>query len=103
MNVHDALEFYVHVSLQPPEVIKVLRPAVVFPVSGWPQMKADWHYALKWGSPIELAVDDDCNVTIKNEKVRELIAPEFEEDEDGELVEVLPEVDTEVLRAVASR
>lgn len=103
MNVHDALEFYVDRSLQPPEVIKVLQPAVIFDVPGWPAMKADWHMARTWGSPMELDVADDGSVTVKGEKTFELAAPTYEEDEDGELVEVLPEVDTETLRRAASR
>lgn len=56
MNVHDALEFYVHRSLNPAEVISALQPAVIFPVPGWPMMKADWHIGKRWGSVTELKV-----------------------------------------------
>lgn len=56
MNVHDALEFYVHRSLNPAEVISVLQPAVIFAVPGWPMMKADWHVGKRWGSVKELEV-----------------------------------------------
>lgn len=59
MNVHDALEFYVHRSLSPAEVISALQPAVIFPVPGWPMMKADWHIGKRWGSVKELEVTVD--------------------------------------------
>jgi DNA polymerase I-like protein with 3'-5' exonuclease and polymerase domains len=65
MNVHDALEFYVHRSLNPADVIRVLQPAVIFPVPGWPIMKADWHLGKRWGSVKELEVDEDGTVRIE--------------------------------------
>jgi DNA polymerase I len=101
MNIHDALEFYVHKSLQPQDVIALLKDAVIFPVSGWPAMKADWHVAKRWGSPMDVTVNDDGSLTVKGDKVYEL-APSIEEDEDGDAVEVLPEVDREVLRDAVS-
>jgi hypothetical protein len=101
MNVHDALEFYVHKSVQPEQVIAVLQPAVIFPVPGWPAMHADWHIATKWGSPMELVLGADGILTRKGAKPEEVLNPGFEEDEDGDEVEVLPDVDVEILRAVA--
>lgn len=64
MNVHDALEFYVHRSLNPADVIRVLQPCVIFPVPGWPMMKADWHVGKRWGSvkEITLLADDAIQV-----------------------------------------
>ena len=53
MNIHDALEFYVHESLPVQYVIELLEPAVVFPVQGWPKMVADWHTWKRYGSPVE--------------------------------------------------
>lgn len=49
MNIHDALEFYVHESVSPEEVIEVLRPAVEFTVPKLPKIVADWHVGKKWG------------------------------------------------------
>lgn len=66
MNVHDALEFYVHRSLNPVDVIKALQPAVVFPVPSWPMMKADWHIGKRWGSVKEIDILKDGTVKIKD-------------------------------------
>jgi hypothetical protein len=102
MNVHDALEWYCHTDVPPQKVIEVLSPAVTFPVPGWPQMKADWHIAKRWGSPWKVEVRPDGGLTVCGEKVYEL-APAVEIDEDtGEEVEVLPEVDIEALRQVVA-
>jgi len=66
MNVHDALEFYVHRSLNPAEVIQVLQPAVIFPVPGWPMMKADWHIGKRWGSVKEITLLEDGVIQIED-------------------------------------
>ena len=50
MNIHDALEYYVHESVDTAEVIAVLDPAVSFPVPGFPPIIAEWHEGLTWGS-----------------------------------------------------
>jgi DNA polymerase I len=65
MNVHDALEFYVHRSLDPVEVIHALQPAVIFDVPGWPKMVADWHIGKRWGSVKELELEKDGTVGVK--------------------------------------
>jgi DNA polymerase-1 len=57
MNIHDALNFYVHKSLSPQQVIDVLEPAVIFPINGWPQMAADWYIGATWGSVHHLKKD----------------------------------------------
>lgn len=75
MNVHDALEFYVHRSLNPVEVIKALQPAVIFPVPSWPMMKADWHIGKRWGSVKELDVAEDGTVKVKGGPVLGSTAP----------------------------
>lgn len=54
MNIHDALEFYVEQDLDPQMVIDVLRPAVEFPVEGWPPMLADFHFGSSWGLVTEV-------------------------------------------------
>lgn len=100
MNVHDALEFYVHISLTPEEVVAVLKPAVVFEVPGWPAMKADWHMAKRWGSPTDIDVHPDGSITAKGAKPDEFTAF-IEVDDDGNETVALPEVDTAVLREVA--
>jgi DNA polymerase I len=56
MNVHDALEWYVRRDVPPAQVIRVLQPAVIFPVPGWPPMVADWHCGERWGSVRKLDV-----------------------------------------------
>lgn len=95
MNVHDALEFYVHRSVQPPDIVRVLSPAVIFPVEGWPTMAADWHIAKKWGSPTKVEVKDDGTLIVKGDTTYEL-TPTIEVDEEtGELIELLPDVDRE--------
>lgn len=100
MNVHDALEFYVHRSLQPQDVIALLQPAVIFPVDGWPAMKADWHVAKRWGSPKEVVVKPDGSIVVKGDVEFEL-RPSVEVDDEGDAVEVLPEVSEEALREAA--
>lgn len=100
MNVHDALEFYVHGSLNPEDVIAVLKPAVVFDVDGWPAMKADWHLAKRWGSPTEIEVHPDGTITAKGAPIEEIV-PSIEVDEDGNEIHAMPEVDEQVLHEAA--
>jgi hypothetical protein len=79
----------------------VLKDAVVFTVPGWPEMKADWHLAKRWGSPMEIDIRDDGSLLITGEQTYEL-RPAVEVDEDsGESIEVMPEVDPGLLRAAA--
>jgi hypothetical protein len=65
MNVHDALEFYVHRDMNPADVIRVLQPAVIFEVPGWPMMKADWHIGKRWGSVKEIELLADGQIQIE--------------------------------------
>lgn len=67
MNVHDALEFYVAKDIPPAQVIRVLAPAVVFPVPGWPPIVADWHMGLNWADLKELEVLPDGSVRVKQD------------------------------------
>lgn len=101
MNVHDALEFYVHGSLNPEDVIAVLKPAVVFDVPNWPSMKADWHLARRWGSPTDIEVHDDGTVTAKGASTVEDIVPAIEVDDEGNEIYAMPEVDEQVLHEAA--
>jgi DNA polymerase-1 len=58
MNIHDALVFEVDVSVHPQTVIDVVQPEVVFPIEGWPALRADWEVGLRWGSMTKLKLDD---------------------------------------------
>lgn len=49
-NLHDALTFEVHESLNPAEVRALLEPCVVFPLEKFPKIVADWEVGYKWGS-----------------------------------------------------
>lgn len=101
MNIHDALEFYVRDDVDPAEVIRVLQPAVVFPVPGWPPMAADWHVGRRWGDVRELELLDDGTVRVKGaEPGAELVNVADDPDEDGP---ALPDVDAASLRAVLGR
>lgn len=62
MTIHDALEFYVHESVSPQEVISVLYPAAVYDIAGYPRLKADWHYGYAWGSVEEIDVNEHGQV-----------------------------------------
>jgi DNA polymerase I-like protein with 3'-5' exonuclease and polymerase domains len=75
MNNHDALMFYVRKDVAPAEVIKVLAPAVVFPVKGWIPMVVDWHMGMSWGGIKELEVLDDGSIRIKREDDESMQAP----------------------------
>lgn len=79
MNVHDALEFYVRKDVPPAEVIRVLQPAVVFPVPGWPPITADWHIGLNWAELKEIEVMPDGSVRVKGAHVPSP-APDLEDD-----------------------
>lgn len=68
MNMHDALEFYVREDVPPAEVIRVLQPAVVFPVDGWPPIEAEWQVGRRWGSMKELEVLEDGNVRLASDE-----------------------------------
>lgn len=98
MNVHDALEFYVHRSVDPQLVINVLQPAVIFDVPGWPTLVADWHIGTSWGRKKELELSTDGTIRIKGS------APEPEpvtDDPDIAEDEVeLPSVSAEALASV---
>jgi DNA polymerase I-like protein with 3'-5' exonuclease and polymerase domains len=62
MNVHDAIEYYVHESVSPQEVYDVLKNYVAPDIPGWPPMVADWHMGKKWGSLEELEIDSNDKI-----------------------------------------
>lgn len=86
MNVHDALEYYAHKSVKPAEVIRVLQPAVIFPVTDWPPLLAEWHCGARWGSVRELDVtlSPDGSVTGVKLKTDAVDEPEIELGEEDE-------------------
>jgi DNA polymerase I-like protein with 3'-5' exonuclease and polymerase domains len=99
LNVHDSLDFYVRKDVPPGEVIRVLQPAVVFPVKGWPPMVADWHAGMRMGSLAELEVGPDFSV--KRKGVRAEAPVPGDDDEDDEAV--LPAVDLSAVFAVTAK
>lgn len=80
MNMHDALYWYVRDTVPPAQVIRVLQPAVVFPVDGWPPIVAEWQLGRRWGSMREVEVLADGSLQLKEEKE----APVEETDGDPE-------------------
>jgi hypothetical protein len=72
MNVHDALMFEVRSDVPPIEVIRVLQPAVAYPVTEpgepWPEMVAEWHLGRSWGSVKDIHVEGDQIVLGKKDK-----------------------------------
>jgi DNA polymerase I-like protein with 3'-5' exonuclease and polymerase domains len=86
MDLHDALEFYVRLDVDPADVVRVLQPAVVFPVDGWPAMVAEWHIGQRWGSVMELEVTEQpFNVKLRKKAEPEVPAAEVTGDEDESL------------------
>jgi DNA polymerase I-like protein with 3'-5' exonuclease and polymerase domains len=71
MNIHDALEFYVHNSVPLDTAVRVLEPAVLFPVQGWPSMVADWHTWTRWGSAQEVHKNASGEWVVEEPKVIE--------------------------------
>ena len=96
--MHDSLDFYVRKDVPPGEVIRVLQPAVVFPIEGWPEVVADWHTGTRMGSLAELEVGPDFGVTVKGAKA-ETVVPGDDDEDDVDL----PAVDVSVVRAVTQK
>lgn len=63
MNQHDSLTFEVHNSVDMNALRTMLQEAVVFPVKGFPAMKADWEFGKRWGSGISWALDETLEQT----------------------------------------
>lgn len=82
MDVHDALEWYAREDVHPSEVVRVIQPAVVWDVEGWPPMVAEWHIGERLGSLHKLHIASDGSVTT-DVAVPEPIIVLSDEDEDG--------------------
>jgi DNA polymerase I-like protein with 3'-5' exonuclease and polymerase domains len=65
MSVHDALEFYVHESVDTQTVIDLLDPMVAFdhPALGGVPIRADWHEGHRWGHVVEVQRDESGKIT----------------------------------------
>lgn len=68
MNIHDALVFEVHKSVSPQTVIDLIHPQVIFPIPGWPKMRADWELGLKWGDMRKLNLDENNKIILPTKK-----------------------------------
>lgn len=64
MNIHDALVFEVHTSVHPQDVIDIVQPEVVFPIEGWPGLRADWEIGVRWGSMVPLNLDERFQIRL---------------------------------------
>ncbi len=100
MNIHDALEWYVHRSVEPQVLIKLLNPAVSFAIAGWPEIKAEWHLGLKYGSLREISLDANGNLKVEGLSQKEDLDDDvLDEEEDSEEAQTpLPKVDVESLK-----
>ncbi|MFA7264781.1 MAG: DNA polymerase [Candidatus Nanopelagicales bacterium] len=64
MNIHDALVFETHHTVPPQAVIDLVQPEVVFPIEGWPNLRADWEVGVKWGDMHALKLDEQFQIII---------------------------------------
>lgn len=87
MNNHDALTFEVEDSVKPDEVIAVIRPAVEFPVEGWPPITSEWAIGRTWGKMHTLVLDDNGRV-VGLEGAKAVSAGEPDPDEEPEPIAV---------------
>lgn len=94
MNIHDALEYYVDKSVRPEEVIRILQPAISFRLPGLPQIVADWHIGLKWGSLTELEVSGEGDDMVIRPKSKD-------RDPDPETVDPIEDFEDDDLDGVA--
>jgi DNA polymerase I-like protein with 3'-5' exonuclease and polymerase domains len=100
MNMHDALEWYVHKSVKPLDLIRILQPAVVWTapfIAHWPPMVAEWHLGLRWGSvrEVKLELDDaglPVSLSVQKDKPPAVQAEGSGDEEDGFASEVTPAV-----------
>lgn len=71
MNIHDALVFEVHKSVKVQDVINLLEPKISFPVQGFPPIEAEWGMGRRWGTMIDIILNDDGSISKKdNPEVR---------------------------------
>lgn len=69
MNIHDALVFEVTTDVHPQTVIDLVQPQAVFPIEGWPPIKADWEVGVRWGSMRKLKLDSNNQIILREPAV----------------------------------
>jgi DNA polymerase I len=74
MNIHDALVFEVHKSVNPQAVINTVGPAVTFDVPDWPKFSVDWEIGLKWGSMKKLKLDENDQIIVPRSRSEKAVA-----------------------------
>lgn len=63
MTIHDALEFFVHDSVDTQTVIDIVNPAVSYNAPGLPvEIRADWHEGPTWGMLSEIKLDSEKKI-----------------------------------------
>lgn len=67
MNIHDALVYEVHTSVEPALVIATLESAISYPVEGFPPIEADWGVGRRWGTMVDVVLNDDGSISQKTE------------------------------------
>lgn len=63
MTIHDALEFYVADDISTQYVIDLITPQVSFPVKGLPEIRTDWHEGRRYGSVVEMDLDEHGKIS----------------------------------------
>ncbi len=99
LNVHDSLEYYVHDDVDPQQVIDVLYPAIVGQTPWtrhWPVMRPDWHMWSKWGSPVEVKLDEDNQICGLGDILDIGLQEDEEDEEDADAAPVLSGAGTDV-------
>jgi hypothetical protein len=70
--IHDALEFFVHDSIDTQTVIDLLGDAVSYPIEGhenFPEISSDWHEGPSLGSLVEIELDENKKISGYNMKM----------------------------------
>jgi DNA polymerase I-like protein with 3'-5' exonuclease and polymerase domains len=67
MNIHDALVYEVRTSVEPALVIATLESAISYPVEGFPPIEADWGVGRRWGTMVDVVLNDDGTISQKTE------------------------------------
>lgn len=65
MNIHDALVYEVHKSIDPALVIRTLEPAISYPVKGFPPIEAEWGVGRRWGTMVDVVLNPDGSISPK--------------------------------------
>lgn len=87
MNIHDALEFYVDNSIDAGWLAEKMRPVVSFPLTGFPDIRADFHYGPSWGEleEIEIGQVEDRTEPAVTSSVQDDVSQNPEPEEEVEI------------------